>query len=313
MRRKKFFLWSGGIMAALTIAAWLIVTHFMGVMNTLRDTRLSLAGFHEKSIKTDSTEVFYYRGGTGKKKVLLVHGFGLGGATTWFDAMLDMDEDLDIIVPDLLWFGDSKGSIQPNLPNQAKTMWQLCDSLQITPDAIVGISYGGFVAFEMIRQRPESAKQLLIVNSPGPVFQEDDIAQLCKRAEVNSPDELFIPKDVEGLEHLFTFVFSEKPPIPEFVYEQIFEGETQKNAEIKRSLMKDLVSNAYIYRACGFPKNTKNGVIWSKNDQVFPLVCGERLADSLHAEIVVLEKSGHVPNPKERKEYLAGLRKFLVN
>lgn len=312
MKRKRLYIF-GGILATLLVGGLLVYYNFFGVMNTLRDARLDMAGFDAGTIKTDSTQIYYRKGGTGKKTVLLVHGFGLGGATTWFDTMLEMDEELTFIVPDLLWFGESTGNIAPNLPNQARTMWELCDSLHIKPDAIVGISYGGFVAFEMLHQRPQGAKELLVINSPGPVFQKDDIADLCKRAEVNSPDELFIPNDVAGLHHLFNFVFSEEPPIPGFIYGQIFENETQRNADIKRNLMKDLVNNADIYRAAGFPKHTKNSVIWGQNDQVFPLVCGQELADSLDAEIVILEKSGHIPNPKERDIYMAALRKVLVD
>jgi len=311
MKRKKLYIW-GAILALFIIGGWYVFTHFFGVVNSLRDARLEWAGFEQGRLKTDSTDMFYFRGGEGKKTVLLIHGFGMGGATTWFDPMVELSDDLNLIVPDLLWFGESTGNITPNLPNQARTVWALCDSLKIKPDAIVGVSYGGFVAFEMLHQRPEGAKQLLIVNSPGPVFMPEDITQLCERAHVKTPDELFIPKDVAGLEHLFQFVFSEDPPIPGFAYEQIFEHETKKNADIKRTLMKDLVGNADVYRTSGFPK-TQNGIIWSKNDQVFPLICGQRLSDSLHAEMVILEQSGHVPNPRDRASYLAGLRKFLVD
>lgn len=309
-RTRLYFL--GGFVAVLLVCGWLVYNNFLGVMNTLRDMRLDMAGYESGFVKTDSTEIHYKKGGKGKKTVLLVHGFGLGGATTWFDTMLEFDDELTFIVPDLLWFGESNGSISPTLPNQARALWMFCDSMHIQPDAIVGISYGGFVAFEMLHQRPQGSKELVIINSPGPVFQKDDIASLCERAQVNSPDELFIPKDVAGLHHLFSFVFSEEPPIPDFIYQQIFENETQRNADIKRSLMKDLVNNADVYRNAGYPKYTKNSVLWGRNDRVFPLSCGERLADSLHADIFIMEQSGHIPHPKERASYMAELRRILV-
>lgn len=311
MKPKRYYL-IGAVILLLAAMGWWGFTHAFTVMDTLIHTRLKLAGYTSHTFSTDSAQVQYYRGGTGKKTVLLVHGFGLGGTSTWFDTMLSLEEDVNFVVPDLVWFGDSQGQMAPTLPNQAKTLWALCDELEIKPDAIVGVSYGGFVAFEMLHQRPEGAKELLVINSPGPVFQKDDIQALCTRAEVNSPDELFIPNDVKGLQHLFEFVFSGKPPIPDFIYDQIFENETLKNADIKRSLMRDLVNNADTYRAAGYP-HTKNSIIWGKKDQVFPLDCGQELADSLHAELLVLENSGHVPHPDERDKYLAGLRKFLVD
>jgi pimeloyl-ACP methyl ester carboxylesterase len=311
MKPKRYYLF-GTFLALLAVVGWWGFTHAFTVMDTLLNTRLKLAGYTSHTFSTDSTQLHYYRGGTGKKTVLLVHGFGLGGATTWFDAMLSLEEDVNFIVPDLVWFGDSQGQMAPTLPNQAKSLWALCDDLGISPDAIVGVSYGGFVAFEMLHQRPDGAKELLVVNSPGPVFSKDDIQALCTRAGVNAPDELFIPDDVKGLHRLFEFVFSGQPPIPDFIYGQIFENETLKNAELKRTLMRDLVNNADIYRRSGYP-HTKNSIIWGKKDQVFPLDRGQELADSLHAEMVILEQSGHVPNPHDRASYLASLRKFLVD
>lgn len=298
------------LLLVLGSGTWYAYSHALLLMENLRDARLSMAGYSSQTFETDSVRMHYLRGGSGKKTVLLIHGFGLGGATTWFDSMLALEEGANLIVPDLLWFGKSEGGIAPTLPNQAKTVWALCDRLQITPDAIVGVSYGGFVAFEMLHQRPEGAKELLLINSPGPVFREDDVAQLCERAQVKTPDELFIPTDVQGLHRLFEFVFSGKPPVPDFIYDQIFEIETLRNAEVKRDLMRDLVNNAPLYRQAGFP-HTKNCVVWGKKDQVFPLEIGRELADSLHAEMYVLEESGHVPNPKERDLYLDLLKKIL--
>lgn len=310
MKRKKGIIWSS-IFLCIGLIAWYTFTHFFAVANTFRDARLRMAGYASHSIQLDSSTVNYLEGGNGKKNVVLIHGFGLDGATTWFLPLLDMSDEFHFIVPDLLWFGESTSSLAPTLPNQAQMIWQLCDSLHIQPDALVGISYGGFVSFEMIHQRPEGAKKLVIVNSPGPTFQEEDIKQLCARAQVNAPDELFIPTDVAGLQHLFRFVFAEEPPIPDFAYEQIFETETMKNADLKRALMRDLVNNAARYRGTGYPTHTENRVIWSKKDQVFPLANGNTLADSLHAKFFLLEESGHVPSPKDQAHFIAALKTSL--
>lgn len=311
MKRKRLYIW-GGIATALVVLGWLAYANLFGIMGFMRDMHLGIKGFEHHSLKTDSTEIAYYRGGSPeKKKILFLHGFGMGGGFTWYNVMTDMSDEMDFIVPDLMWFGDSKGKVDPTLPNQARAMWELCDSLKIMPDAIVGISYGGFVAFEMMHQRPQANPGLILVNSPGPVFREDDITALCTRAKVKSPDELFVPRDVDGVKHLFQFVFHGAPPMPDFMYGQIFDNEIQKDTETRRALMKDLVGNAQLYRSHGILKGSKNMVVWSKNDQVFPLACGQELADSLHCNIVVMEKSGHVPDPDDRPVYMGALRDFL--
>lgn len=284
----------------------------LDLMNGLRDARLYLAGYRADVWEGDSARIFYYRGGQGSKTVLLVHGFGLGGATTWLDPMLDLEADLNFIVPDLIWFGNSEGKVTPSLTNQARMMWKLLDGLDVRPDMIAGISYGGFVSLEMLNQRPQGTDELLIINSPGPVFGKDDVDSLCMRAEVKTPEELFIPDNVEGLRHLFRFVFSGEPPLPGFIYDQIFVNETRKNADVKRALMQELVANESKYKSGRLSPHVKNKVIWSADDWVFPLPYGKRLADTLNAEFAVLPNSGHVPNPAMRGEFLRIVRDMML-
>ena len=312
MKRRRFYI-SGIILSALAVLVVLVLTNLFAVLNTLRDARLYAAGYRSDVFRTDSSQIAYSLGGSGDNTVLFVHGFGVGGATTWFDAMLSLDDSVKALVPDLLWFGESDSRLQPSLHNQAAEMWKLCDHLHIRPQAIVGISYGGFVAMEMLNQRPGGASQLLIVNSPGPAFGPDDIRQMCDRAGVKSPEDLFIPHKAEDLKKLMGFVMSnDSLPIPDFVYRQMFESETQKHAAKKRALMRELVDHADLYRRGMLSPATQNAVIWSRNDRVFPLSYGKRLADTLHAEISVLEHSGHVPHPSDKEEYIQAMRRFLI-
>ncbi len=312
MKRRRLYI-TGIILSALAVLLVLALNNIFSILNVLRDARLHAAGYDSGTIRTDSSEIFYYQGGEGAKTVLFVHGFGVGGATTWFDAMLSLDDSVQALVPDLPWFGRSNSTMQPTLENEAAEMWKLCDQLQVRPDAIVGISYGGFVAMEMLNQRPYGAEELLIVNSPGPAFGADDIRQMCQRAGTPTPEDLFVPKEAEGLRKLTGFVFSnDSLPVPDFIFEQVFESETQKHADAKRSLMRELVAHADLYRSRMSTLHTRNGVIWSKKDRVFPLAYGQRLADTLHAEISVLEHSGHVPHPSDKKVYLEAMRRFLI-
>jgi pimeloyl-ACP methyl ester carboxylesterase len=284
----------------------------LNLLNGFRDARLFVAGYRSSVWQADSADLYYYRGGSGKKTVVLLHGFGLGGATTWLDPMLGLQEDFHFIVPDLMWFGNSEGKVAPSLQNQARMMWQFLDGLNVRPDLIAGISYGGFVGFEMLNQRPRGTDEFLIVNSPGPVFGKPDVDSLCLRAGVKSPEELFIPDSVQGLRHLFRFVFSGEPPIPDFMLRQIFEFETCKHAEIKKTLMRELVANEAKYKASRLSAGVKNKVIWSAYDQVFPLRYGLQLADTLGAELAVLPNSGHVPNPAVRQEFRQLMRKMML-
>src|SRR5690606_10825006 len=107
------------VLLILIIGGYFVLNNVFGIINVFRDARLKAAGYESGYYNTDSSSIYYYKGGSGPKKVLLIHGFGVGGATTWFDAMLGLNKDVELLVPDLMWFGKSDGKYEPTLTNQA--------------------------------------------------------------------------------------------------------------------------------------------------------------------------------------------------
>ena len=57
--------------------------------------------------------------------VLLIHGFGANGLASWKAPMLDLVRDHRVLVPDLLWFGDSVSGRTPSLDAQADALQAL--------------------------------------------------------------------------------------------------------------------------------------------------------------------------------------------
>lgn len=297
----------------LVLGGYWAFNNVLYIANTFKHARLKAAGYESAYHITDSSSVYFYKGGTGSKKVLLVHGFGVGGATTWFDAMLGLNNDVELLVPDLMWFGESSGEYEPTLTNQAKVIRELCDYLGYKPDVIAGISYGGFVALEMLNQDPSLNSELVIVNSPGVTFGKADVELMCKRAGAESADKLFVPDEVSKYKNLLNFVTSGGiPDVPEFILNQLFSNETLKFADNKRKLMRDLVENSELYKTHMNVSYKTAGIIWSKNDSVFPLRYGMQLADSLNAPLYTLENSGHIPMPSDKDVYVEHLRGLFV-
>lgn len=312
MKNKRLlrYLVSGLLLGSVLVVLFL---NAFDLISVVRHARLKIAGFDTGVMQTDSSEIFYYKGGQGARKVLLVHGFGVGGAATWYDAMVGLNEEVELLVPDLMWFGNSTGSMEPTLSNQAEMIRALCIELNYKPDVIAGISYGGFVALEMLNQDPDLYSELVIVNSPGATFGKADVEMMCARAGAKSADQLFVPSEVSGLRGLLKFVTSGGiPDVPEFVLSQMFNSETLKHADSKRKLMRDLVENAEEYKKHMNVCYKSAGVIWSKNDSVFPLRYGKQLADTLDAPLYTLENSGHIPMPSDRELYVEKLRGFFV-
>ena len=85
-----------------------------------------------------------------------------------------------MLVPDLLWFGDSVSGRTPSLDAQADALQALLAARGIRQVELVGISYGGFVAVELARRLPQVVSRLVIVNSPGPVYTPADLQALLQ-------------------------------------------------------------------------------------------------------------------------------------
>src|SRR5262245_66284881 len=72
-----------------------------GIERTLR-----AAGLEAREERLGGDTVHYWSGGHGPA-VVLVHGFGGSATWLWYPQVEDLAKDHTVILPDLLWFGDS--------------------------------------------------------------------------------------------------------------------------------------------------------------------------------------------------------------
>jgi len=117
-----------------------------------------------KIVQINEVSLAYERRGTGLP-MLLVHGFPLDH-TTWDALAACLDEDFDLILPDLRGFGQS------NAPASATTVEQmaadlagLLDVLNIQQVYIVGHSMGGYVTLAFAKAYPERVLGIGLIGS----------------------------------------------------------------------------------------------------------------------------------------------------
>ncbi len=86
-----------------------------------------------------------------------------------YDAVVERRPELHRARFGVVWrFAGANGA---HIAQPSQNTWALCDELNITPDAIVGVSYGDLWRLRCCTNGPEGALELLVINSPGPVFQ----------------------------------------------------------------------------------------------------------------------------------------------
>ena len=263
--------------------------------------KLESTGFEHQTVQVDvqghTCTVSLWRGGDGPP-LMMLHGFGGNGTWTWEKQLHAFAATREVIVPDLLWFGESSCDAPPTLDSQAEAMLGLLDALGHTQVDVMGVSYGGFTTFAMNLAAPQRIGDVVIVDSPGPVFTDADRQVLLDYLQVEDPAEVFVPDDVDDVRTLLELTFADPPTMPDWAAQDILEHQFSGYPEQKRALLADL--DTWQERVSGgdmaldVPEALL--VAWGEHDPIFPLDLGRRLAATVDAPLVTVPGARHGPN-----------------
>ena len=96
--------------------------------------------------------------------VLLLHAFPLS-SRMWAGEMEALSDSFTVIAPDFPGFGKSPRQKTPSIADMATAAGELLDQLKIKEAFVGGLSMGGYVTFEFLRQFPERVKGLGIFST----------------------------------------------------------------------------------------------------------------------------------------------------
>jgi pimeloyl-ACP methyl ester carboxylesterase len=219
-----------------------------------------------------------------------------------------------VVVPDLLWFGGSSSTERDySLEHQVRTLAALLDALGERQVDVVGISYGGFAAYELAARHPERVRRLVLVDSPGCAYTRADYDALLQRFGVARPADLFLPADEAGVARLLDLAYADPPWAPSFARRQALAELYSRWREEKEHLLEALVQSMAVRADCSVAPRLPTLIVWGRGDEVFPLALGQRLAASLGptARLVVIDRARHAPNLEHPRQFNELLRDFL--
>jgi pimeloyl-ACP methyl ester carboxylesterase len=277
-------------------------------------SRLSKAGLHETQVRLGDDTISYWDGGSGSPVVLL-HGMGLAGLWQWNEQAPALAPTHRVIIPDMLWFGDSSSSRRDySLGHQVAAVRALIEHLGLTQLDLVGLSYGGIVAYGVAVQDRTRVRSLTLVDSPGPALGRADYDQLTARLGKKDPTEIVVPQTPEAVQKLMALAYEHPPYIPSFAARQLIaEAYTKRREELRAMFnastekIEELTANA--------PRIPQPlCVIWGRNDPLFPLALSDRLLQFADSRSVrhVIEDARHTPNVEYPKEFNKLLQSCLA-
>jgi pimeloyl-ACP methyl ester carboxylesterase len=238
---------------------------------------------HEQTIAVGGIDVHTWVGGDGPP-LLVLHGSG--GTRGWRRWMDQVAQRHTIWAPTHPGFGASgDAEWMETVDDLARFYLWFIDAAKLGRPHLLGQSFGGWTAAELVTMNPGSIDRLVLAAPAGLKPERGEILDVF----YHSPQEL---RDLN--------VFDSKS-IPE--WDELF-GRAPTPAELEiaernREMAARLAWKPYMHnpRLAHFLPRVDNPtlIVWGREDRIIPLVCGEQYRRALpNATLTVLEKCGHL-------------------
>lgn len=272
------------------------------------------------TVEVNGTSLYYERVGVGVPCIAL-HG-GLGMDHTYLkDAFVPLTDVLDLIYVDQRGNGRSA---RP--PLESITMQQLADDVRALADALgldrfalLGHSFGGFVALEAATTYPERLTQLFLLDTSPGAFEPTE-AELAERPDPAS----VTPSARAAMQRFFSRVPASdddfRDLVPEIAPAYMHHGDP---ALITDAMSRAILDAATLVRGFEFlPRwsvadkldriTCPTLVACGRYDLLTTPECAKRLATSIPgAELAWFEDSGHFPWLEEPDAFIGAVKGFV--
>lgn len=293
--------------------AWPVVLALTSACFPDADKAWDRVGVQRGEVELDGRTVSFRVGGDGPPLVM-IHGFGRGGADTWVN-QTSFAETHRVVLPDLLAFGSEPGPDgRLGVAEQADLVLDLMDHLDIEQADVVGISYGGFVLSSLASTHPERVRRAVFVDSPGPTMRAADVADMSDRFGVDTPEALLLPETSEGLQRLMDAVLWRDIAIPRpFLVAWHRQAMADPERPLQVAAMRSLLDLADQDLGSTWTIDVPSHVIWGREDELFPLRFAYLLQGALPegTELVLLEDAGHAPILEAKQAFDVALAAYL--
>ncbi|CAL5417791.1 unnamed protein product [Camellia sinensis] len=250
-----------------------------------------------------------------KPNLLLIHGFGANAMWQWGEILRFFIPHFNVYVPDLVFFGDS----YTTLPDRSETFQARCvrrvmEGRSVAKMSVVGLSYGGFVAYRLAEEWGEAVERVVICCA-GVALEEKDLEEgLFRVSDLEVAAEILLPQTAGKMRELMRYTFV-KPPmvVPSCLLMDFIHVMCSEHVEEKKELIQAIAKDRKLKNLPKIPQPTF--IVWGDQDQVFPLELGYRLKRHLgeNARLVVIENTGHAFIAEKPKELYKHLKTFLTD
>ncbi|MBS1651184.1 MAG: alpha/beta hydrolase [Bacteroidetes bacterium] len=274
---------------------------------------------HDTLISTSSATIHItYNQNPNKPDLLLLHGLGLNGLSTWKRQVKILSESYNLIIPDLIYFGKSKSfsqnytvEFQAQQINEALTQLNFFKKMYVA-----GYSYGGLTAAMFNQIFHEKVEKLIIIAGPVKFYSSLLADSLAK--SVGSPNiyHILVPENIKEFDAMRKAMLSKKMFIPRFIKRKIITEHFMKQKADRHKIIDALLNNEKKYQTLNYNlQNTKTLLIWGNRDGVVPLFTGNSIHNAfpLQTQLIILKNIKHDVLFRKSKMVNKYISAFLIN
>ncbi len=126
-------------------------------------------------MKVNGINTHYHEEGSGKEKMILIHGSGPGVSAfaNWRLVIPRLSESLHVFAPDIVGFGktDKLPKDQYTLDLWVDHLIGFIEAVSDEPVYLIGNSFGGALSLHVAHRRPDLVKKLILMGSVGTKHQ----------------------------------------------------------------------------------------------------------------------------------------------
>lgn len=249
------------------------------------------SGVSEREIQIDDHRWRYLDGGDGPALVL-VHGF-TGSKENWLLAAPHL-RGYRLLAPDLPGWGESErlAGGDYGVRAQAERLRRFLDTVDVRDAVLVGHSMGGQIAGVLASEHPERLRALVLMNSAGVAFVENDFAR--RLAAGDNPFDVDSP---EAFDRWLDELFVVRPWAPTRVVHALGAQQVAQR-DFLNALMDDLARgpDTYLLQARLPAIHLPTLVFWCREDRLLDVSAAYVLAAGLSdARSRILDGCGHMP------------------
>ena len=265
-----------------------------------------------KRIQIQDIEIAFEEIGDGNP-ILLIHG--MGGSIVWEDVTVQLSSFAKVYTIDLPGFGFSdKPKLNYSVDFYVDIIYKFLNKLEIKKINIIGLSFGGMIAFNLASRYPELINRIILVATAGVkpagtslrIFPLYHIFKFFMKYLIFENKYLLLKYQSSSYynKNIVKGTFSED-------YYEIMCSSGARDAYL--SVIKNIIRNNlyFIDKQKAIPHPTL--ILWGKDDKTFHPDCAIQLSKYLpNSKVQIINNCGHTVPKEKPTEFSSAVSSFLT-